>query len=145
MPTIAIINDDRNPVTSVSVALKAEGYRVAIYSDGASALDSFRTTSPDLAILDIKLPRINGMATLRQLRAKSDLPVILLSSEAKVVDEISALKMGADDFIRKPFSQSLLIARVKAVLRRASPNERTLPNKKVLEYGPSHGPGAPCL
>ena len=136
MPTIAIINDDRNPVTSVSVALKAEGYRVAIYSDGASALDSFRTTSPDLAILDIKLPRINGMATLRQLRAKSDLPVILLSSEAKVVDEISALKMGADDFIRKPFSQSLLIARVKAVLRRASPNEGTLPNKKVLEYGP---------
>ena len=136
MPTIAIINDDRNPVTSVSVALKAEGYRVAIYSDGASALDSFRTTPPDLAILDIKLPRINGMATLRQLRAKSDLPVILLSSEAKVVDEISALKMGADDFIRKPFSQSLLIARVKAVLRRASPNEGTLPNKKVLEYGP---------
>jgi two-component system, OmpR family, response regulator ChvI len=139
MATIAIINDDRNPLTSVSIALKAEGYRVAIYTDSASALDSFRTTPPDLAILDIKLPRMHGMETLRELRAKSDLPVILLTSEAEVIDEISALKMGADDFIHKPFSQRLLVARVKAVLRRASPNDGTLPNKateKVLEYGP---------
>jgi two-component system response regulator ChvI len=82
---------------------------------------------------------MDGMETLRELRAKSDLPVILLTSEAEVIDEISALKMGADDFIHKPFSQRLLVARVKAVLRRASPNDGTLPNKatkKVLEYGP---------
>jgi two-component system response regulator ChvI len=135
MPTIAIINEDCNALTSVSIALKAEGYRVAIYSDGASALDSFRTTPPDLAILDIKVPRINGMETLREFRAKSDLPLILVSSEAEVIDEISALKMGADDFIRKPFSQRLLVARVKAVLRRASSTDGTLPNKGVLEYG----------
>jgi two-component system, OmpR family, response regulator ChvI len=139
MPTIAVVNDDRNLLTAVSIALKAEGYRVATYTDGDSALDGFRTAPPDLAILDMKLPRMDGMETLRELRAKSDLPVILLTSKAAVIDEVSALKMGADDFIRKPFSQRLLVERVKAVLRRALPNDGTLLNKatkKVLECGP---------
>ena len=138
MPTIAVVNDDRNLLTAVSIALKAEGYRVATYTDGNSALDGFRTAPPDLAILDMKLPRMDGMETLRELRAKSDLPVILLTSKAEVIDEVSALKMGADDFIRKPFSQRLLVERVKAVLRRALPNDGTLLNKatkKVLECG----------
>jgi two-component system, OmpR family, response regulator ChvI len=138
MPTIAIVNDDHNTLTSVSIALRAEGYRVATYTDGVSALDSLQTARPDLAILDNKMPRLNGMDTLRRLRAKSDLPVILLTSKEDVTDEVFALKTGADDFIRKPFSHRLLVERVKAVLRRTLPKDATLPKatNKVLECGP---------
>ena len=118
MPTIALVDDDRNILTSVSIALEAEGYRIMTYTDGASALDGFRTTQPDLAILDIKMPRMDGMETLRRLRQKSDLPVIFLTSKDEEIDELFGLKMGADDFIHKPFSQRLLVERVKAVLRR---------------------------
>src|SRR6516225_8429144 len=121
MPTIALVDDDRNILTSVSIALEAEGYRIMTYTDGASALDGFRTTQPDLAILDIKMPRMDGMETLRRLRQKSDLPVIFLTSKDEEIDELFGLKMGADDFIRKPFSQRLLVERVKAVLRRSQP------------------------
>ena len=121
MPTIALVDDDRNILTSVSIALEAEGYRITTYTDGASALDGFKTTLPDLAILDIKMPRMDGMETLRRLRQKSDLPVIFLTSKDEEIDELFGLKMGADDFIRKPFSQRLLVERVKAVLRRAAP------------------------
>jgi two-component system response regulator ChvI len=138
MPTIAVVNDDRNALASVSIVLKAEGYRVASYIDVASALDGFRTARPDLAILDSKMPRMDGMETLRRLRAKSDLPVIFLTSKGEVIDEVLALKMGADDFIRKPFSERLLVERVKAVLRRASRKDGMLPKKvtdKVLECG----------
>src|SRR5271163_1838107 len=118
MPTIALVDDDRNILTSVSIALEAEGYRITTYTDGASALDGFKSSPPDLAILDIKMPRMDGMETLRQ---KSDLPVIFLTSKDEEIDELFGLKMGADDFIRKPFSQRLLVERVKAVLRRAAP------------------------
>jgi two-component system response regulator ChvI len=137
MPTIALVADDRNVLTSVSTALKAEGYRVATYTDGTSALDDFRIAPPDLAVLDIKMPPMDGMETLRLLRAKSDLPVILLTSKEEVMDEVFALKMGADDFVRKPFSQRLLVERVKAMLRRALPKGE-LPKKatkKVVERG----------
>jgi two-component system, OmpR family, response regulator ChvI len=119
MPTIALVDDDRNILTSVSIALEAEGYRIMTYTDGASALDGFRTTQPDLAILDIKMPRMDGMETLRRLRQKSDLPVIFLTSKDEEIDEVLGLRMGADDFIRKPFSQRLLLERIRAVLRRA--------------------------
>ena len=113
MPTIALVDDDLNILASVSIALEAEGYRVTTYSDGVSALDGFTTTPPDLAILDIKMPRMDGMEILRRLRQKSDLPVIVLTSRVEEVDELFALKMGADDFIRKPFAQQLLAERVK--------------------------------
>ncbi|MFY9838723.1 MAG: response regulator, partial [Xanthobacteraceae bacterium] len=113
MPTIALVDDDRNILTSVSIALEAEGYRITTYTDGASALDGFKTAPPDLAILDIKMPRMDGMETLRRLRHKSDLPVIFLTSKDEEIDELFGLKMGADDFIRKPFSQRLLTERVK--------------------------------
>ena len=126
MPTIALVDDDRNILTSVSIALEAEGYRIMTYTDGASALDGFRTSPPDLAILDIKMPRMDGMELLRRLRQKSDLPVIFLTSKDEEIDELFGLKMGADDFIRKPFSQRLLVERVKAVLRRAEPANGTL-------------------
>src|SRR3978361_1264639 len=139
MPTIALVDDDRNILTSVSIALEAEGYRLMTYTDGASAPDGFRTSPLDLAILDIKMPRMDGMETLRRLRQKSDLPVIFLTSKDEEIDELFGLKMGADDFIRKPFSQRLLVERVKAVLRRGQPKDPTTvpkePDARALDRG----------
>ena len=138
MPTIALVDDDRNILTSVSIALEAEGYRINTYTDGVSALDGFRTKPPDLAILDIKMPRMDGMETLRRLRQKSDLPVIFLTSKEEEIDELFGLKMGADDFIRKPFSRRLLVERVKVLLRRALAKEGAPAREadsKVLERG----------
>lgn len=120
MTTIALVDDDRNILTSVSIALEAEGYKVDTYTDGASALDGLTTKLPDLAIFDIKMPRMDGMELLRRLRQVSDLPVIFLTSKDEEIDELFGLKMGADDFIKKPFSQRLLIERVRAVIRRVS-------------------------
>jgi two-component system, OmpR family, response regulator ChvI len=119
MTTIALVDDDRNILTSVSIALEAEGYRVETYTDGASALEGLTARPPNLAIFDIKMPRMDGMELLRRLRQKSDMPVIFLTSKDEEIDELFGLKMGADDFITKPFSQRLLVERVKAVLRRA--------------------------
>ncbi|GAA0597388.1 response regulator transcription factor [Paenochrobactrum glaciei] len=118
--TIALVDDDRNILTSVSIALESEGYRVETYTDGASALDGLTARPPNLAIFDIKMPRMDGMELLRRLRQKSDLPVIFLTSKDDEIDELFGLKMGADDFITKPFSQRLLVERVKAVLRRVA-------------------------
>ena len=145
MPTIALVDDDRNILTSVSIALEAEGYRIQTYTDGASALDGLKHSPPDLAIFDIKMPRMDGMELLRRLRQKSDVPVIFLTSKDEEIDELFGLKMGADDFIRKPFSQRLLVERVKAVLRRggakdvgggaAAPAKNGDLGQKVLERG----------
>src|SRR6202795_4032483 len=139
MPTIALVDDDRNILTSVSMALEAEGYRIMTYMDGLSALNGFESSPPDLAILDIKMPRMDGMETMRRLRRKSDVPVIFLTSKDEEIDELFGLKMGADDYIRKPFSQRLLVEHVKAVLRRSGGKDGTLPKEtdaaKVLERG----------
>jgi two-component system response regulator ChvI len=138
MPTIALVDDDHNILTSVSIALEAEGYQIQTYTDGVAALDGFESAPPDLALLDIKMPRMDGMETLRRLRQKSDLPVIFLTSKEEEIDELFGLKMGADDFIRKPFSHHLLVERVKVVLRRSSPRDGTGPKEaghKVLEHG----------
>ena len=139
MATIALVDDDQNILTSVSMALEAEGYATVTYMDGSSALDGFNSNPPDLAILDIKMPRMDGMETLRRLREKSDLPVIFLTSKDEEFDELFGLKMGADDFVRKPFSQRLLVERVKAVLRRRGGEEGTVRKEteaaKVLERG----------
>ena len=123
MATIALVDDDRNILTSVSIALEAEGYKVETYTDGVSALEGLQSRPPNLAIFDIKMPRMDGMELLRRLRQKSDLPVIFLTSKDEEIDELFGLKMGADDFITKPFSQRLLVERVKAVLRRAAARE----------------------
>ena len=140
MPTIALVDDDRNILASVSIALESEGYRVQTYTDGSSALDGFQSAMPDLAILDIKMPRMDGMELLRRLRQKTDLPVIFLTSKDDEIDELFGLKMGADDFIRKPFSQRLLVERVKAVLRRAAPRDTTAAKTpdatRTIERGP---------
>lgn len=119
MPTIALVDDDRNILTSVSMALEAEGYHVQTYADGASALAGLAAHPPDVAVFDIKMPRMDGMELLRRLRQKSELPVIFLTSKDDEIDELFGLKLGADDYIKKPFSQRLLVERVKAVLRRA--------------------------
>jgi two-component system response regulator ChvI len=150
MATIALVDDDRNILTSVSIALEAEGYRVETYTDGASALEGLAARPPNLAILDIKMPRMDGMELLRRLRQKTDLPVIFLTSKDDEIDELFGLKMGADDFIRKPFSQRLLVERVKAVLRRARrarpASKPPTPGGEVARARPAgDGPGAPHL
>lgn len=123
MPVIALVDDDRHILTSVSMALEVEGYQTLTYADGATALKGIEESPPDIAIFDIKMPRMDGMELLRRLRQKTDLPVIFLTSKDDEIDELFGLKMGADDYIRKPFSQRLLIERVKAVLRRVHPRD----------------------
>jgi two-component system response regulator ChvI len=138
MPTIALVDDDRNIVTSLRMLLETEGYKIQAYTDGASALEGLSADPPDMAILDIKMPRMDGMELLRRLRQRSEMPVIFLTSKEDEIDELFGLKMGADDFIRKPFSQRLLVERVKAILRRSSPREPgsiVEDTAKVLERG----------
>jgi two-component system response regulator ChvI len=117
--TIALVDDDRNILTSVSIALQAEGFVTRVYSDGEAALKALVDNPPDLAVLDVKMPRMDGMELLRRLREKTAIPVIFLTSKDDELDEALGLAMGADDYIAKPFSQRLLIARIRAVLRRA--------------------------
>ena len=115
---IALVDDDRNILTSVSMALKAEGYDVVTYNDGEEGFKGITASTPDLVVLDIKMPRMDGMEVLGKLREKSALPVIFLTSKDDEVDEVIGLRMGADDYITKPFSQRLLIERIRALLRR---------------------------
>ncbi|MDP8914809.1 MAG: response regulator, partial [Pseudomonadota bacterium] len=117
--TIALVDDDRNILTSVSIALQAEGFITRVYSDGETALKALVDNPTDLAVLDVKMPRMDGMELLRRLRERSPIPVIFLTSKDDELDEALGLAMGADDYIAKPFSQRLLIARIRAVLRRA--------------------------
>jgi two-component system response regulator ChvI len=116
--TIALVDDDRNILASVSMALEAEGFRVLSYAGGAEALAGLSRQPVDLAILDIKMPRMDGLELLGRLRQNSDVPVIFLTSKDDELDEMLGLRMGADDYITKPFSQRLLIERIRAVLRR---------------------------
>ena len=118
MATIALVDDDRNILTSIAIALENEGHHVRIFTDGAAALAALTATPPDLAVLDIKMPRMDGLELLRRLRQKSNMPVIFLTSKDEEIDEVTGLRMGADDYITKPFSQRLLVARIDAVLRR---------------------------
>jgi two-component system response regulator ChvI len=116
--SIALVDDDRNILASVSMALESEGYNVHTYTDGASALIGLNRQPADLAVLDIKMPRMDGMELLGKIRQKSNLPVIFLTSKDDEIDEALGLREGADDYIKKPFSQRLLIERIRAVLRR---------------------------
>jgi len=116
--TIALVDDDRNILTSVTMTLEAEGFKVRTYADGAEALRGLTAQPPDLVVLDIKMPRLDGMEVLQRLRKSSAMPVIFLTSKDDEVDELLGLRMGADDYITKPFSQRLLIERIRALLRR---------------------------
>ena len=122
-PTVALVDDDRNILTSVSIALEAEGFRVRTYNDGSEALRGLSASPVDLAVLDIKMPRMDGMELLGQLRKSSNLPVIFLTSKDDEVDELLGLRLGADDYIKKPFSQRLLVERIRALLRRDKAGE----------------------
>lgn len=115
---IALVDDDRNILTSVSIGLQAEGFATRVYADGETALKALLDNPPDLAVCDIKMPRLDGLELLQRLREKSSLPVIFLTSRDEELDEALGLALGADDYITKPFSQRLLVARIRAILRR---------------------------
>lgn len=121
--TIALVDDDRNILTSVSMALESEGFDVRTYADGDEAFRGLSQRPVDLAVLDIKMPRLNGMELLAKLRQNTAMPVIFLTSKDEELDELMGLRMGADDYIRKPFSQRLLLERIRALLRRSSTTE----------------------
>jgi two-component system, OmpR family, response regulator ChvI len=123
MAKITLVDDDENIVTSVSLALESHGHTVKAYYDGAAGLAALENDPPDVAILDVKMPRMDGMEVLRRLRRTSDIPVIILTSKDEEIDEILGFNLGADDYMHKPFSQRLLIERVKAVLRRSGRGE----------------------
>ncbi len=133
-PTIALVDDDRNILTSVSIALEAEGFKVRTYNDGSEALRGLSSSPVDLAVLDIKMPRMDGMELLGHLRKGSNLPIIFLTSKDDEVDEVLGLRMGADDYITKPFSQRLLVERIRVLLRR---------EKAAGEDGDGEGAEAP--
>ena len=122
---IALVDDDRNILTSVSIALQAEGFLTRVYTDGQTALKAFGDNPPDLGVFDIKMPQMDGMELLRRVRETSAMPVIFLTSKDDELDEALGLAMGADDYISKPFSQRLLIARIRALLRRQDLAKRT--------------------
>jgi two-component system response regulator ChvI len=131
--TIALVDDERNILTSLGMALEAKGYKVRTYSDGAAALEALTEEPVDLAILDIKMPRMDGLELLRRLRQQTDMPVIFLTSKEGEIDELFGLKLGADDYIAKPFSQRLLVERVKVVLRRfRAKDPQTQAKQRVL-------------
>ena len=135
--TIALVDDDRNILTSVTMTLEAEGFAVRTYSDGAEALRGLVSQPVDLAVLDIKMPRMDGMELLEKLRKTSALPVIFLTSKDDEVDELMGLRMGADDYIKKPFSQRLLIERIRSILRREeSRNSTSQTGEAPLLRGP---------
>jgi len=139
MSRIALVDDDRNILTSVSITLEAEGFEVETYNDGQSALDAFNRRMPELGVFDIKMPRMDGMDLLQRVRQKSKMPVIFLTSKDDEIDEVLGLRMGADDYVKKPFSQRLLVERIRALLRRqeaiANTEAGEVDESKVLVRG----------
>lgn len=132
---LALVDDDRNITTSVAMLLESEGYEVECYHDGEHALQGLNQRPVDLAILDIKMPRMDGTELLQKLRGKSNLPVIFLTSKDDELDEALGLGMGADDYITKPFSQRLLLARIKAVLRRVGLEQSEGERPQTIQQG----------
>jgi len=133
MAKITLVDDDENITTSVGLALESHGHTVKAYYDGATGLAALESDPPDLAILDVKMPRMDGMEVLRRLRRTTDVPVIILTSKDEEIDEILGFNLGADDYIHKPFSQRLLIERVKALLRRVGADGEDAPPPSTSE------------
>ena len=129
---ITLVDDDQNIIASVSLLLETEGYEVDTYSDGEQGLVGLKRRPPDLAILDIKMPRMDGMELLQKIRTASAMPVIFLTSKDDELDEALGLRMGADDYITKPFSQRLLLERVRAILRRADQSVTSASDQMVV-------------
>jgi len=128
--TIALVDDDRNILTGISMALEREGFKVQTYIDGESALVGLSRNPPDLAIVDIKMPRMDGEELLKRIRKKMSIPIIFLTSKDEEVDELLGLKLGADDFIKKSggFSMKVLIERVRVQLRKKTNTVEDLKN-----------------
>tara|TARA_B100000524_G_scaffold216889_1_gene114064 strand:- start:1136 stop:1831 length:696 start_codon:yes stop_codon:yes gene_type:complete len=138
MVKICLIDDDQNILASLSLALKSEKFDVETYSDGISGLEALKSNNFDIAILDIKMPRLDGLEVLQKFRNSSDIPVIFLTSKDDEIDQLLGLKMGADDYITKPFSQKLLIERVKVILKRTAfslENENYVKSDSLIERG----------
>jgi len=138
MPTIALVDDDENILVSLRIFFEQEGYQVRTYHDGAAALTALTEQPPDVAILDVKMPRMDGIEVLRRLRQNCNVPVIFLTSKDEEMDEVVGFNVGADDYITKPFSQRLLSERVKAVLRRtraAAPGGEPAEDRRSLVRG----------
>jgi two-component system response regulator ChvI len=138
VPTIALVDDDRNILTSVTIALEAEGFKVRSYTDGTSALRELKERPAELGVFDIKMPGMDGLELLSRLRRDSQMPVIFLTSKDDEIDEVLGLKLGADDYIRKPFSQRLLLERIRAVLRRvelSAEPEDPADRAKIIQRG----------
>jgi len=139
MSRIALVDDDRNILTSVSMTLEAEGFEVETYNDGQTALEAFNKRLPDMGVFDIKMPRMDGMDLLQRVRQKTNMPVIFLTSKDDEIDEVLGLRMGADDYVKKPFSQRLLVERIRALLRRQEALESdsgpSPEESKVMERG----------
>jgi len=138
--TIALVDDDRNIITSVSILLESEGYKVRAYRDGEEGLNGIVSDPPDLVVLDIKMPRMDGMEMLGQLRKDSQIPVIFLTSKDDEIDELLGLRMGADDFIRKPFSQRLLLERIRVLIRRQDMMRKQVEGSNATEDVMHRGP-----
>ena len=136
---VFLIDDDKNILTSVSILLETEGFNVKTFSDGESGLKAILKNSPDVAIVDIKMPRLDGIELLKKLRKTSQLPVIFLTSKDTEIDELLGLKIGADDYITKPFSQKILIERIRILIKRGqienSIEKNKLDNKNSLKIG----------
>ena len=126
--TVFLIDDDKNILTSVSILLETEGFKVSTFSDGESGLNGILESNPDIAVVDIKMPRLDGIELLKELRKTSQLPVIFLTSKDTEIDELLGLKIGADDYITKPFSQKILVERIRILIKRSK-----LINKKEVK------------
>ena len=139
MPRIALVDDDQNILASVSTMLEVEGFGVEIYCDGQTAWEAFKKNMPDIVVLEIKTPRLDGMDLLQRIRQNSTIPIMFLTSKGDEIDEILGLRMGADDYMKKPFSQRILLERIWALLRRYNDNVGIIANesanKKVIERG----------
>ena len=135
--TIALIDDDRNILTSISIALEKEGFKVQTYIDGESALIGLTRMPPDLAIIDIKMPKMDGEELLKKLRKKTSMPVIFLTSKDEEVDELLGLKLGADDFVKKSggFSIKVLIERIRVQLRKKEAQNNIDETKNIIAHG----------
>ena len=133
--TIALVDDDRNLLTSISIALEREGFKVQTYIDGESALIGLTRTPPDLAILDIKMPRMDGEELLKKIRKKMSIPIIFLTSKDEEVDELLGLKLGADDFVKKSggFYMKVLVERIRVQLRKKT--DKLEDTKNIITHG----------
>lgn len=132
--TVLVVEDEDSFVEALTIGLKREGFRVQVARDGASALDLFDAVQPDLVLLDVMLPRISGIDVCRQLRKRSQVPIIMVTAKGAEIDTVVGLEVGADDYVTKPYRMRELVARMRAVLRRV-PRERALPSGQALVVG----------